>query len=169
MEHYLVDTVPGYLNQIAGSLSADWKCWGISKQDAYEETKMVQSYLEERLDFLHHYFLGDEDYCVIQVDANTGVYMVYQLVEQGATLSNLVLPVDNSTGAFRGWYYTESGLTVDFEQPVYEDLSITAQWDTPLWLRMIGSVLPLGICMVVMAIFFLGLLWADKRRRKTNS
>ena len=164
LEQYLAEEIPEQLNQISRSMYADWKRWLIPEQDGLAECQMVQNYMAERSVFLKNYLLKEKEYCKVQVDGGTGVYYVYHLLEPGGSLEELDITVDNSSGTFRGWYYTDTGTPADMEMPIYKDLAISAKWETPLLMLQIKPLLPLGICALVLMFSFLRMLWIEFRR-----
>ena len=164
LERYLRIEVPEQLNQVSRSMYADWKRWSISEQDGMNECQIVQNYMAERSLFLKNYLLKEKEYCKVQVDSGTGVYYVTYLVEPGRSLEELDITVDNSSGTFQGWYYTDTGTPADMEAPIYQDLAISAKWKTPLLMLQIKPLLPLGVCALVLVIIFFRILWIEFRR-----
>lgn len=90
----------------------------------------MRDFLSQRVDFLNSAWIDGVDYCTVCLDESDGTEYLYYAVVRGQIFEGLPDYEDTEQRIFLGWYHSESDKLFDPTQPVTEDISLYAKWET---------------------------------------
>lgn len=130
LEIYLQENLPDYAQQIHGAAQRNQLRWG--RGSAEEAAKQIETYMDQRLEFLDSIWLEGETWYTVLVDINDGSNIACYAVRPGDALPQL----PDITGVYdaEGWYHRGTEQAVDISQPVTENLDLYCRrkiWEEP--------------------------------------
>ena len=122
----LQETMDAYVNQIEMPYQRNQIRWNVNVESLQEEAAYIAQYMTERKAFLSELWLDRKDFCILRLAEGWGGYYAYYALEPGTCFTYLP---DMRGEAFLGWFWEDTDLPFDPEQPILEDGNIYPKWD----------------------------------------
>ncbi len=95
-----------------------------------ERTEFMRSFLAQRTEFLTGAWVDGVDYCTVCLDQGDNTEYLYYAVERGSLFEELPQSQNVAGYNFLGWYLEDSDEPFDPSQPITENLTIRAHWES---------------------------------------
>lgn len=95
-----------------------------------ERTEFMRSFLAQRTDFLTGAWVDGIDYCSICLDEGDNTEYLYYAVERGSLFEELPQSLKVNGYRFLGWYLEDTDEPFDPSQPITENLTLRAHWES---------------------------------------
>ena len=120
LEELCAQGIEGYAQQIADAAELSEFRMGLGYNP--EEYRVIQEYLEARIEFLDAYWLEKEDFCYVHVfSPSEGCGGLYA-VRPGDPI--ICLPEYDPAAGLWNWYLEETEEPFDVKQPILEDMNL---------------------------------------------
>lgn len=93
--------------------------------DVVQDSAALKAYFTRRIQFLDSAWLDQKDYCTVQFESEPGDAYWNISVEKGSCLETSYMNLVDSV-----WLDMETGVPVDFQSPIMQDLVVTRQLQT---------------------------------------
>lgn len=136
----LQELVDGKIEEMAAEIAPAttmnrlrWDSW-LSRygdlQISERSAAAMRNFLSQRVNFLNSAWIDGVDYCTVCLDESDGTEYLYYTVVRGQYFEDLIEYEDTEMRHFLGWYDAESNQLFDPTQPITQDISLYAKWET---------------------------------------